>query len=145
MIDVSPRALATVPAVPMLGALCLALGLAGASLANEGDRRGFLAMSHPDGSRTVKAWIQIDRQHTLFYSVSLDRRGDVTQVCSEPAPIPESALTRPTVDLDTITTWTWTWLTAKGHGRLLVDFWDSPTGTELAGASVNGALPPACG
>ena len=125
-------------------ALCLSLVLTSQSLAAVGDRRGFLAVSHPDGTRTVRAWIQIDARRTLFYAVSVDGRGGIMRVCSEPDPIPRDALTSPIGDIDTITTWTWNWLTAKGHGRLLVGFWDSQAGIDLASASMHGTPPPAC-
>ncbi|MDX1433460.1 MAG: hypothetical protein R3286_13535 [Gammaproteobacteria bacterium] len=125
-------------------AAALALVLASASRAAEGDRRGFVAVSHADGTHTVRAWIEVDRQRTLFYAVSVDQGGHVTAVCSERSPIPEAALTDPDSDIDSITTWVWQWLVAKGHGRLLVAFWDSPIGHELAAAGERGDVPPAC-
>lgn len=61
-------------------ALCLLLALGGAVRTADGDARGFLAASHADGSSMLRAWIQVDARRTLFYTVSLDRRGAVTGV-----------------------------------------------------------------
>ena len=84
------------------------------------------------------------QRQLLFFAVDVSSQGLITRVCSEPSPVSVQALANSSENMDALTTGTWKLLMAKGHGRLLIGFWDTEEGTRLAQSSEQGQLPPPC-
>ena len=123
----------------------MVLGVVGfEAFACPGDKRGFLSAMHVNGGRTIKAWMETSRRELLFFAIDVSNQGLVTRICSEPNPVSVHALASASDNIDALTTRTWNLLLAKGHGRLLMGFWDTEEGIRLAESSERGQLPPSC-
>ena len=113
--------------------------------ASVGDTGSYVEETAPDGSHTVKAWINDAKSGDHFFTIHVDATGNVMSICTDPCPVPEGILYNPAEVTDEISYWTIELLRRKGHGRLRAKFWSRAPGIQLENEIKLGILPDKCG
>lgn len=113
--------------------------------ATVGDTGSYVESVEPDGSREIKAWIDVRETGEHFLTIVVDSKGVVRKICADPYPIPAGALDATNGASNAVTTWTIELLKRKGHGRARAGFWNGLPGQQLEKQLEAGSLPDECG